>query len=158
MKIQPKLKTAQLFLYIAHVHIFNDVFPVVVLMIGDAVQDETGAGNTEGDAQASRILIGGKRFMQVRTIDHVEKGIAHAANHKNGPVGDERERPAFCIECYLFNLFVMHAHDIGAGSVQRGNSPDGWHLMKRLSLRISVIQPSTQLLLVVSREMGSPVK
>jgi len=124
-----KLKPAQLFLYIVHMDVFNNVFPLFVIVVADAVENESGGGNAERYAQAGHIFTVGNGLVQILPVHYVENGVPEAANHKNGAVGNKAEATtAFIIELYVLDFFIMYSHNIAAGGIGHGGTPDGGHL------------------------------
>lgn len=123
-----KLKTAQLFLYIVHTDILDRVFPALVFIVLDAVEDKPPCRHAQRNTQAGHILTIGNGFMEVLAVYHIEHGIAYPSNHKNGTVSNEAEAPAFFVEFYPFDLFIMHPNDIAARGIGHKRTPDGGHL------------------------------
>lgn len=123
-----KLKTAQLFLYVRHADILDRVFPALVFIVLDAVEDKASRRYAQRNAQAGHILTVGNGLVQVLAVDHVQHGIAYPANHKNGTVSNEAESPAFFVEFYPFDLFMIHAYDIAARGIGHQGAPDGRNL------------------------------
>src|SRR6266700_6458959 len=124
-----KLKTAQLFLYIVHTDVFNDVSPFFVFGVADAVEDKPPGGNAERNAQGGHVFAVGNGLVQVFPIHHVEHSIPEAPDHKNGAIGNKAKAAAApFVELYALDFLIMHAHDIAAGGIGLQSAPDGRHL------------------------------
>ena len=105
--------------------ILDRIFPALVLVVLDAVEDKTGGGHAERDTQAGHILAVGDGLVEVLAVDDIQEGIADTADHEKGAVGDKAEGLALFFDGNLFYFLIMNAHDIAARGVEHGGAPDG---------------------------------